>query len=86
MEDATKIYDREGNVYTIAGSQAPDDIILKDKNGGIRIINVKELNKSYSFNPPEVVRALEGIIAMLKSGELTLDALRKLSDEQGSNI
>lgn len=82
MEEDSKLYDREGNEYTIAGSIHPDMIKLKNKKGEIHIVNASDLGKTYVSHPPEVWKAMEAIVAMLDSGELTHEDLRKFRDRK----
>lgn len=82
MEEASKLYDREGNEFTIAGSIHPDKIKLKDKDGSIHLVCANDLGKTYVSHPPEVWKAMEAVIAMLDSGELTHEDLRKFRDRK----
>jgi hypothetical protein len=82
MSEAMKFYDGEGNEYTIAGSKEPDNIFLKDKEGNIQIVRANDLGKTYFSHPPEVWKAMEEIVAMLKSGEITQEDLRKFRDRK----
>ena len=71
-----KFWDTEGNEFTVAGSKAPDRLILRGVDGD-KEISVFDL-KDYRAYPPEEWEAMEAIVKALKNGDITVPELRKM--------
>ena len=72
-----KVYDSDGNEFAIIGGRG-NILILKGTNGE-KEIHAKDL-KSYTAYPLDVIRDMEKILEMVKSGELTVDMINKFKE------
>ena len=72
-----KVWDEKGNEFTIVGGSG-NMLELQGKNGK-RQVSAKGLLK-YSSHSPEVSEAINYIVHKLKTGELSVEALRKLRE------
>lgn len=70
------LYDKKGTKYIVVRGTEEGTIILKSEFE-IKGVPSSKLS-NYSMYPPEVHQAMEGLCELLKSGEITMEDIRRM--------